>query len=230
MRQRLTLAIEIISLISAVGVVISATTYSLIFHQYGLNYLAIASISDIIRDSIKILILFASVAILIFPLSGLIARGVPRYSKWIIAVGLGLWLTMCIAVLPFGIFVYLSVATPAEFKPISGYAVVAMMIAVFCACAVLYWNLITYPKESRIRGTVPFFSGWILLFTAAVATYGLVASARVISHQIDAGIPIEIHPIDKSLCGGSYSISWIGESRMVVRCAKTKKFVVQFMK
>ena len=74
MRQRLTLAIEIISLISAVGVVISATTYSLIFHQYGLNYLAIASISDIIRDSIKILILFASVAILIFPLSGLIAR------------------------------------------------------------------------------------------------------------------------------------------------------------
>lgn len=237
MRKALTLAIEIISITTALGVVVSAFIYSLQFAAIGLSYMAFASLSDMLRDSIKLLILFLAAAVgMAVPL--LFITLTHNGTKTIGGrVGLSIIFLMLVgSVVALMIYAAAAVAGGVTTTPYSkNFSVVVLLLIAMSFIAFMAY---TYGPQRSLLSIVgaaaksissPASSVLLLAIFSCVVVYPVYHASRLIMKQLENGLPMNVEIGDVKACESrrSYTTIWLGDSKAVVRCKDPEIYVVK---
>lgn len=233
MGEKMKLAIEGISIFTAVGVVVSVCLYTYVFGLYGISYLSIASFADMLRDSITVLVIgmvsalggsilhFFSEAPRLAGFYHQEARGVRLMRAFQFALG------ACFAFV--AIIHVVNVMLTA--KPSGGSREFALAIVALMAIltGLFYW-IFSHDKAASKRWEEDsrFKLSWSNAFYWTVFVGGLAGFG--INSQMVYGIAADLYPVDKELCRGHYIVTWLGDARMVARCTDTKRMVVKIIK
>lgn len=223
LRDRLTLAIEVVSLISAVGIVISAFAYSVVFGMLGINYLGIVTFGDVLRDSMQFLMKGLLLAAAFIPIALLADYYWVRQGRKEVPLTwkpyfFGLALSVVVGLVVQSIAAIGALVDAKE--PIGGSNLS------WWQSAMIYGSIFQINwLYNIIRREVNKLTLLVGLLTLTVCTF--IATGFSIWETIKSDLPADVYPVDKELCGGKYVTLWLGESRMVARCVKGKHIVVK---
>lgn len=232
LRGFLTTSLEVISLFTAVGIVLSAATYSLVFYGFGLNYLSIASISDIVKDGLRMLIMGIATIAITVPVFSSLAFDYSNFTTKRAIIASLIFVVLSTMIIACCGYIILSVAAGATVR-LSEPQTLAFYLAAFLYCVFL-WGVSYYAitlKKKRDQNPRRTPAGMAILWIsfATIFLFGLSFSAFFIWQQFRDGLPISLRPINMEICGGEYVVSWLGESRMVAQCRATGEYVVAIL-
>lgn len=232
MRQQLTLAIEVISVVTALGVVVSVFIYSYLFGLQGVSYLAIASLADMLRDSMQTLvfaILFLLAVVLGFGSAQFAARNKLVEREYTSA-------QINLRAAKYGIIMALAFAAGNHLsdvitlRPPSSFAAIGAIITIVVG-AIMFTFFVRHTfiseaaKQPEDRGRPKTRITPLPVAILFVAT--VLSSGWTVQRQISDGVAADMYPVDKGLCRGKYTVVWTGDSRMVARCASGGHIVVK---
>lgn len=231
-RKLLPLAIEIISVASAMGIVFSVLVYSFFFGREELSYTGIASLADMLRDAMQALIIAimsvtASVALIALNeySDRSYARGRTYSIRQIIfrALKYGVVCACLFALMQYVSSVIAAKTLPAE---VPWELVLLYSLAALLLVTVFYYAFARsagyFGEHGRGKKFIAFDRSIIGIFVLN-AVFSVSSS---ISSQVQSGLKAVVAPADSEICNGKYNIVWIGDSKMVVRCDKEKKLQV----
>lgn len=233
MSGKITRAVEVVSLFSAVGVVASVVIYSIQFTSYGLNYISIASLSDILRDSLKLLILFAAGFLCVMPVNAIASLkfDVSKLSRRLIATTVATFLAMILMALMIGTFVVVGAASmSAEIGSLNLIFISllfgALWISIFSTFRVL-------PEDQKIELLGPWDHKTKIRVIVGLCVWVLGAAGFVLILMVDQmgkGLPMTVE-IDgvRSCPDQGYRAIWIGEGKAVLKCDKSKLYFVKVL-
>lgn len=228
-RKSLALAIEVISVVSGLGVVASIFIYSYVFGRHGLGYLSIASLPDMLRDALQILVFVVLTLSIVAIMFGMTHYGISpaaREREKGTANGRALKYTLPIALFVFAAFHISGTIMGFEPRPVFSWVALMNVVPLSGVAYSFFFRAFTNTAEMErpAIGMKP-----VPAFTLALFT--VVLSVVQVNQQIDKGIKADVYPVEKSICKGTpYTVVWLGESRMVARCEKTKRMVVHILK
>lgn len=241
MRKHLTTVIEVISVVTAVGVVISAAIYSVQFASLGLNYLSIASLSDILRDSLKLLILFIlATTVGIAPIIMLISTQPKKlFPRMFVALALSVAIISCLR-----LAISISRAVGGmESKPFGPNEALPTAVACLIIAPLFYIALSLSPHRRpphlrtpragfavRFQNSSSFTKIVLLLaFVISFLLFPVYGSLWIIDRQMDQGLlmTVELGNVDSCTSKDRYKVIWMGDSKAVVRCERPKRYVVK---
>jgi hypothetical protein len=236
MRNYLTLALEAISIVTAVGVVISTLIYSLIFTKIGVSYIAIASLSDILRDSLRLLILVVTCVVALGPIFLLAMHKMSHGSlvkRWLLAIGMGIYSAITLLLLGYVMVAVGGLSYGAVINLESLYAVIA--ISAFTTGSLLLGGVVTKPLfgkgEYSYSRAIVAADKRLLFFTP---TLWFLNSAFIVSmvmaDQLTKGLPMTVHFDSMKVCPKERPVVvWIGDSKAVIKCRVSGKYIVKVM-
>lgn len=239
MKDGLSRAVEAVSLFTAVGVVVSVVVYSIQFKMFGLNYISIASLADILRDSLKLLILFLAGLIAVTPYNAIATMTwVPRkFGERLLFTGVAslgfvllLGLLFVVAIVVGG-----NSAIEAELRNIPigiGYGSLILFVLIW---GMIYLTVRVYPDEIRYHpfrlkletasDKVRF--GILLLLWVAGAIF--IVSTLMVS-QMQTGLAMEVEISGVGNCPYQpYKVVWMGDSKAVLKCEGTETYFVKVL-
>lgn len=223
LRDKLTLAIEAISVITAIGIVISAFTYSVVFGMVGISYLGVVTLGDVLRDSMQFLILWIMVSLIFIPTLTVTdyiwtKRTAVGPKRHYLIIGLGC--SLVAGLLVYGAAWLLTLVSGKAYR--AGEDLPWWAIVAVAALFMMNWLWGMYRPVRR--QPTSFIVGLII---TAVGVVG--ATGNSIWDTMKADLAADVYPVDPELCGGKYTVLWLGESRMVARCDRNKHVVVKVL-
>lgn len=234
MKKYLELTIQLISLVSALGVVLSIFIYSYVFGLNGVSYLGIASFSDVLRDSLQVLV-FSTIILFATALMFGLANYAIRTEKFTEGHGdRDFTLRAAKYAAPLGIATFLflhvsgSISNDKPPEMVSFTSILITTCVALSAFGMFYDVFKTHSNSNSNKSgdAVVYMKRGMAVFIACLMLYSAFST---VSKQFDKGIRADVYPLDKNLCAGRYTTVWLGENRMVARCEKNKRMVVQVL-
>lgn len=235
MREKLGLTIEAISIFTAVGVVVSVLIYTYVFGLYGVSYISIAALSDMLRDSMQVLIwgiVFLLAAIVIFSMveiahrytdfEGTRPRSAVFWKAFRYGVGSGI---------AFAVILHVSqVMTNHTYHFSFSWIMLVIHLLQTAIMVCLFYYIFGrdhgfWGEHLRRTRFLPITPGnlwfWSVVF--------ILSSVWSVYQQMEKGIDADVYPVDKTLCKGRYTVIWLGDSRMVAKCEAGQQIVVKML-